>query len=89
MSETKPHLVEAEIIDENGNAIAPTGPAARREQIREKIHIYRQAGTWTGFVALAFSAVMMFVLAVISVCIIIPLLLIGRIIGLSAQKLHR
>lgn len=72
--------VEAEIIDENG--VLLTGQ-------KEPPRLQAKAGFLTGFVALAFSFIMMLLMAVFMVFIIFPLMLLGRILGLQIKTLRK
>ena len=76
-------IIEPEILDESGQPIAaPATP---------KIHgdVYGKVGFLTGFFALAFSVILMILGALVTIFIIIPLLLIGRLFGLQVRKLRR
>ena len=82
---TATDVIEPEILDECGNAISAREPAAHQEQI----HVYHRAGFLTGFVALAFSCVMLLLGALVTIFIVAPLLLLGRLIGLQVKSLRR
>ncbi len=76
-------VVEAEILDENGR---PVGAAEDSEKLEE--HMAR-AGFFAGFVALAFSVIMILVTAVVTVFIVLPLMLLGRILGMQIKTFRR
>lgn len=77
-------VIEPEILDEQGHVISGPKTAARREHI----YVYRRAGFLTGFIALACSVGMMIFMALL-MCLLVPVLLLGRMLGLSLRKLSR
>ncbi|MBO7237872.1 MAG: hypothetical protein J6U96_01100 [Elusimicrobiaceae bacterium] len=79
---TQAEVIEPEILDENGQPIAATKPSAHGD-------VYGRVGFLTGFFALAFSVVVMILGALITIFIITPLLLIGRLFGLQIKTLRR
>lgn len=76
-------VVEAEVLDENGR---PIGEKEKREKLEE--HMAR-AGFLAGFVALAFSVIMILVTAVVTVFIVLPLMLLGRLLGMQIKTFRR
>ena len=83
-SYTQDKVIEPEILDESGQRIAAPGdPAAPRTEV------YRGAGVLTGFFALAFSFVMILLGALVTVFVIAPLLLLGRLLGMQVKTFHR
>lgn len=76
-------VVEAEVLDENGR---PIGEEEKREKLEE--HMAR-AGFFAGFVALAFSVIMILVTAVVTVFIVLPLMLLGRLLGMQIKTFRR
>ena len=75
-------VIEPEVLDEHGNPIATPTP-------RYSQSTYRGAGFLTGFVALAVS-VMVGLVGVVLMCLfVVPLLLIGRILGLQIKRFYR
>ncbi len=81
-TQTQTKVIEPEILDENGQAIiTPAAPSAHGD-------VYGHVGFLTGFFALAFSVIIMLVGALVTVFIIAPLLLLGRLFGLQIKKLH-
>lgn len=83
---TQTQVIEPEILDENGRPIVQSA-----EQTGSSAHgdVYGRVGFLTGFFALAFSVVMMLLGALITIFVITPLLLLGRLLGLQIKKLHR
>ena len=76
-------VVEAEVLDENGR---PVGQEDNRENLQ--VHMAR-AGFFAGFVALAFSVIMLLVTAVVTVFIVLPLMLLGRLLGMQIKTFRR
>ncbi len=76
-------VVEAEVLDENGR---PIGEEEKREKLEE--HMAR-AGFLAGFVALAFSVIMILVTAVVTVFVVLPLMLLGRLLGMQIKTFRR
>ncbi len=76
-------VIEAEVLDEEGR---PVGQQAQQEQFQA--HMAR-AGFFAGFVALAFSVVMILVMAVVTVFVILPLMLLGRLLGMQVKTFRR
>lgn len=76
-------VVQAELLDENGR---PVGQEAQTEKLEE--HMAR-AGFFAGFVALAFSVLMILVTAVVTVFIVLPLMLLGRLLGMQIKTFKR
>ena len=72
-------VIEPEILDEQGNIISRQDTA----------HTYHKVGALTGFFAIAFSVVFLLVGAIVTVFIITPLLLVGRLLGLQIRRLKK
>lgn len=73
-------VIEAEVLDENGRPLD------------EDPHIktaHARAGFFAGFVALAFSFIMILVMAVVTVFIVLPLMLLGRLLGMQVKTFRR
>ncbi|MBQ7908586.1 MAG: hypothetical protein IJ311_03715 [Elusimicrobiaceae bacterium] len=88
MKEEKKHqkeVIEAEILDEKG---MPVETAGNQEKIGAEFYQAR-AGFLTGFVALAFSFIMMLLMAVVTVFIVFPLMLLGRLLGMQIKTFRR
>lgn len=81
---TNSTVIEPEILDENGRPLASAEP-----ERQEPIHIYHRAGFFAGFVALMFSVVMMLVMALVTVFIVAPILLLGRLSGMQIKTFRR
>ena len=75
-------IIEPEILDESGQPITTAKPSAHG-------NVYGHVGFLTGFFAIAFSVIMMLLGALVTIFIIVPLLLIGRLLGLQIKQLHR
>ena len=87
MKENMPNeIIEPEILDESGQPIVAPGDTAAP---RAHGDVYGAVGFLTGFFALAFSVVIMLVGALITIFIITPLLLIGRLLGMEIKTLRR
>lgn len=83
MEEKKSRVIEAEVLDENGLPVAQDIP-------RERVRVYQaRAGFLTGFFALAFSFIMILVTAVVTVFIVLPFLLLGRVLGMQVKTFKR
>ena len=79
---TQPEVIEPEILDESGQPIAVAKPSAHGD-------VYGRVGFLTGFFALVLSSVIILLGALVTVFIIMPLLLIGRLFGLQIKSIHR
>ena len=77
--------VEAEIIDENGQVLVAQDSSGQNQTAYQPA----RAGLMTGFVALAFSFIMMLFMAVVTLFILFPLMLLGRILGLQIKTFRR
>lgn len=79
-------VIEAEIIDENGLPVTPAQEDARcRAQDSARVH----AHVFGGVFALAFSFIMILVMAVVTLFIIFPLMLLGKILGFQVKSFKR
>lgn len=77
-------VIEAEVLDENGR------PVNEKPQERVRVKTYQaRAGFFAGFVALAFSFIMILVMAVVTVFIVLPLMLLGRLLGMQVKTFRR
>ena len=81
----KKEVIEAEVLDERGVPVALGEDA----QPKREEFVGARAGFLTGFVALAFSFVMMLVMAVVTVFVIFPLMLLGRLLGIQVKTFRR
>ena len=85
-TQAQPKIIEPEILDESGQPItvpgAQTGPRVHGD-------VYGHVGFLTGFFALAFSVMIMILGALVTIFIITPLLLIGRLFGLQIKSIRR
>jgi len=76
-------VIEAEILDENGQPIAfAQAPRAHGD-------VYGRVGFLTGFFALIFSFVMILLGTLVTIFILTPLLLLGRLLGLRIKHFRR
>lgn len=78
-------IIEAEVLDENGRPVT----AEPQPPKRDRAHTYEGAGFFAGFVALAFSFVMILAMAALTVFVIFPLMLLSRILGMQIKTLRR
>lgn len=76
-------IIEPEILDENGRRIHPH-PV--RERARPKGDM---GGLISGFFVLAFGFIVTLVVAVFSICILLPLMLLGRLLGMQIKAFRR
>lgn len=84
--QTEKEVIEAEIIDEKG---LPIPSEESPEQNHGPQTDIRRVGFLTGFFALAFSFVMILLMAIITVFIIFPLMLLGRLLGLQIKTFRK
>lgn len=86
MSEKKPiepEIIEPEIIDENGMTVSSaSGPSAHGD-------VYGKTGFFTGLFALAFTFIMLLLGTLLTIFIIAPLLLLGRLLGLQVNRFKK
>ncbi len=80
----QPEVIEPEILDEQGLPVSVKETAQTSQQ-----NVYRGVGVLTGFFALAFSFIMILLGALVTVFIIAPLLLLGRVLGLQIKNIRR
>lgn len=81
---TRPQVVEAEILDENGQPI--NGEKKRPEQARPQGDL---SGVLGGILVLAFGFIMTLLVAAFSILVVLPLMLLGRIFGLQIKTFRR
>lgn len=84
MKRAQTQVIEAEVLDEQGRPLATAHDIKRGEKTETA-----RAGFFAGFVALCFSFVMILVMAVVTVFIVFPLLLLGRLLGMQVHSLRR
>lgn len=98
-------VIEPEILDEQGRPLALRAAAEKETGARSgaraeaaehaasgraaSIHIYHRAGFLAGFIALAFTCMMMLLGALVTIFVVAPLLLLGRLIGLQVKSLQK
>lgn len=83
MKSTETEIIEAEVLDENGQ---PVETVVQTEPAEKDV---ARAGVFAGFVALAFSFVMILLMAVVMVFIVFPFMLLGRLLGMQVKNLRR
>ncbi len=85
--ETQPQkeVIEAEILDEKGMPLI----TPENQEKEQRVYTQAHAGFLTGFVALAFSFIMMLLMAVVTVFVIFPLMLLGRLLGMQVKTFRR
>lgn len=78
-------VIEAEILDEKGMPVI----TPENQEKEQRVYTQAHAGFLTGFVALAFSFIMMLLMAVVTVFIVFPLMLLGRLLGMQIKTFRR
>lgn len=73
-------VIEAEVLDEECRPVGQEPPPVRMQA---------GAGFLAGFFALAFSVIMILVMAVVTVFIVLPLMLLGRLLGMQVKTFRR
>ena len=76
-------IIEPEILDEHGHPIH-TGPA--KDSARPKGD---NGGIISGVFVLAFGFIMTMLVAVFSICVLLPLMLLGRLLGMQVKTFRR
>lgn len=78
-------IIEPEILDENGNPIGgehtPKDSAARRKG--------DNGGIFGGVLVLALGFIMTLLVAAFSLLVVVPLMLIGRVLGFQVRTFKR
>ena len=72
-------VIEPEILDEQGRVIVR----------QDSVHTYSKVGALTGFFALVFSSIFLIFWAILTIFIITPILLLGRLLGLQVHSLKK
>lgn len=80
----RPQVVEAEILDENGQPI--NDEKKRSEQARPQGDL---SGVLGGILVLAFGFIMTLLVAAFSILVVLPLMLLGRLFGLHIKTFRR
>ena len=83
--QSEKQVIEAEVLDERGMPVA----FAEESKTDRGEFVAARAGFLTGFVALAFSFIMMLLMAVVTVFIVFPLMLLGRLLGMQIKTFRR
>lgn len=81
---TSEEIVEAEVLDEHGRPV--TGAEAPRDAARPKGDT---GGVIGGILVLSFGFIMTLFVAAFSIFILLPLMLIGRILGMEIKRISR
>ena len=76
---SQPNVIEPEILDEQGRVIVR----------QDSVHTYSKVGALTGFFALVFSSIFLIFWAILTIFIITPVLLLGRLLGLQIHRLKK
>ena len=76
-------IIEPEILDEHGRPIH-TGPA--KDSARPKGD---NGGIIGGVFVLAFGFIMTMLVAVFSICVLLPLMLLGRVLGMQVKTFRK
>jgi predicted lipid-binding transport protein (Tim44 family) len=84
MNTNRKDVIEPEIIDETGQNISPVQPA--KDHARPKGDT---GGLIGGFFVLAFGFIMTLLVAVFSILVVLPLMLIGRLLGIQVRTFRR
>ena len=76
-------VIEPEILDENGKPIhaEPARDSARPQG--------DTGGIIGGVLVLAFGFIMTLLVAVFSICVVLPLMLLGRLLGMQIKTFRR
>ncbi len=77
-------IIEPEILDENGNPIGGEQPP--KDSARQKGDT---GGIFGGILVLAFGFIMTLLVAAFSIFILVPLMLIGRVLGFQVRTFKR
>ena len=77
-------IIEPEILDENGNPIG--GEHTPKDSARPKGD---NGGIFGGILVLAFGFIMTLLVAAFSIFILVPLMLIGRVLGFQVRTFKR
>lgn len=81
---TTEEIVEAEVLDENGR---PVFEAAKpKDSARPKGDT---GGVFGGILVLSFGFIMTLFVAAFSIFILLPLMLIGRVLGMEIKRFNR
>ena len=77
-------IIEPEILDENGNPIGGEHPP--KDSARRKGD---NGGIFGGVLVLALGFIMTLLVAVFSLLVVVPLMLIGRVLGVQVRTFKR
>ena len=76
-------IIEPEVLDEHGNPIYSQSP---KDSARPKGDT---GGLLSGFFVLAFGFIVTLFVAIFSICILLPLMLLGRLLGMQVRTFRR
>lgn len=80
-------VIEPEVLDENGHVISrPHEEPRARDHARPKGD---SGGFFGGLLVLAFGFFMTLLVAVFTVCVLLPLMLVGRLFGFQVRAFKR
>ena len=77
----KPEVIEPEILDEKGQVINKPADKARPKG--------DNGGFFGGLLVLAFGFLMTLLVGIFTVCVILPLMLIGKILGFQIHTFRK
>ncbi len=77
----KPEIIEPEILDEKGRVINRPQDKARPKG--------DNGGFFGGLLVLAFGFLMTLLVGIFTVCIVLPLMLIGKVLGFQIKTFHK
>lgn len=87
MTNQRDTVIEPEVLDENGRVIScPHGDSRAQDRARPKGD---SGGFFGGLLVLAFGFFMTLLVAVFTVCVLLPLMLIGRLFGFRVSAFKR
>lgn len=81
---TTQQITEAEVLDENGRPLF--GPETPRDSARPKGDT---GGVIGGILVLSFGFIMTLFVAAFSIFILLPLMLVGRVLGMEIKRFKR
>lgn len=81
---TTEEIVEAEVLDENGRPVFEA--QAPKDSARPKGDT---GGVFGGILVLSFGFIMTLFVAAFSIFILLPLMLIGRVLGMEIKRFNR
>ena len=77
----KQTVIEPEVLDENGHILQANRPPAWNNPYDHARPLGDTSGIFSGFITFFFGFVVTIAVILFTVCILVPLALIGRIVG--------